>query len=68
MIRLVENRLFIDGYLDVASIKDDTVTFLFKDYKLTIHGIHLKIVSYSKNEMIIHGLLKQITFDYHEEK
>lgn len=68
MIRLVEERLFIDGYLDVVSINEDTIIFAYKGYELEIQGNLLKVVSYSKSEMIIHGLLRSILFHYDKEK
>lgn len=64
MIRLTENRAFIEGFKDVTSINEAKITFIYEKFNLEIKGKDLSIVEFNKHEMIIHGQLMTLSFQY----
>lgn len=64
MIRLSEDRAFIDGYQDVTSISEAKISFIYDKYNLLIEGKGLTVIAFSKHEMIIHGQMLTLSFQY----
>lgn len=67
MIRLMENRAFIEGFNDVTTVNDAKISFIFEQYNLDIEGKELTILAFNKHEMIIRGKLLHLSFIYHNE-
>lgn len=68
MIKLTNDRLFIDDFLDVLTIQQEEVIFLYKEYSIKVKGEALQVISFSKSEMIIKGKLLGVMFLYHNDK
>lgn len=66
MIKLMEDRLFADGYNDIISISEHKVQLKYKTHDIVIEGEKLKIASFSKHEMIVFGQMLSLVFLYHD--
>ncbi|NBK98127.1 MAG: hypothetical protein EOM50_08915 [Erysipelotrichia bacterium] len=64
MIRLAENRAYIEGFLDVTSINDTVIVFVYETYDLKVNGEKLTIHAFNKQEMIIFGKMLTLSFHY----
>lgn len=67
MIRLTEDRAFIEGFNDVTSINEAKITFIYQHFNLDIEGKGLTVAAFSKHEMIIKGKLMTLSFHYQSE-
>lgn len=64
MIRLAEDRGFIEGFKDVTSINEGKIIFIYDQYDLEIKGEDLSITAFNKHEMIIKGKILMVSFAY----
>lgn len=64
MIRLTQDRAFIEGFKDVTSINEAKIMFIYDKFNLEIKGKDLSIAAFNKHEMIIHGKLMSLSFHY----
>lgn len=65
MIKGSNDRILIDGFLDVLVILDDFVMLLYPTYNLEIKGIGLKVAAFTKSELILFGQIMNVEFVYH---
>lgn len=64
MIRLMENRMYIDSFNDVMEINDHSICFLYPTYKLQVKGKDLKVTAFTRQEMILFGTFLSLEFIY----
>lgn len=68
MIKLTDDRLFIDGFNDILTIQNEELVFLYTKYDIKIEGEALQVISFSKSEMIIKGKITGVMFIYKDGK
>ncbi|MBQ3558335.1 MAG: sporulation protein [Agathobacter sp.] len=62
-LSLCGNReLYISNHRGILSYGQEEMVILVKDYQILIKGKALCIVSYSKEELTIHGYLRSLEF------
>lgn len=66
MIKMNEERIFIEDFSDVVTISQDKVELLFKTYHLIIEGKKLQVAAFSKTEMILFGQISSVVFSYND--
>lgn len=66
MIKMNEDRIFIEDFNDVVTISQDKVDLLFASYHLIIEGKKLQVAAFSRNEMILFGQILSVVFSYND--
>ena len=60
---LAGNReIYISNHRGILSYGQDEMMILIKEYQIRIKGKNLSIVSYSKEELTIHGYIQAVEF------
>ena len=63
ILSLTGNReIFVENFKKILDISQEKITVLCKEYTITICGKDLGVLLYSKEEVNIHGCIKEITF------
>ena len=63
LISVIGNQeIIIENFKNILQLTTESIILQCKHYKLRILGSHMEIKQYSKEEIIIYGNLKEITF------
>lgn len=60
----MEDRAYLEGFKDVMIISDTKIILLYKDYELQLNGEKLRVMAFSKSELILFGKVNQVFFNY----
>lgn len=62
VITIVKNQMMIEQYQEVLHVTSNAITLRLKDRMLSIDGEELKVLALTKDEILIEGLWKGLTF------
>lgn len=62
VITIVKNQMMIEQYQEVLHVTSNAITLRLKDRMLSIDGEELKVLAMTKDEILIEGLWKGLTF------
>ena len=63
MITISENRASIERFDSLLTVNETQMIFLLPERRLTIQGEHLRVALFTKEEIWIEGMIRQVKFD-----
>ena len=61
-INTYENHLHLYGFLEVLSLQEEEARVQFENFKLCVKGQDFRVLKLTKNELLIQGKIKEMTF------
>lgn len=62
VITIAKNQMMIEQYQEVLNVTSKAITLRLKDQMLSIDGEELKVMALTKDEILIEGRWKGLTF------
>ena len=65
-INLFENNIYVFNFQKLISISNEMLEFKFEMFSIKVYGQNFVVKKMLKNEILVHGVVKKVEYEYYE--